>query len=133
MTDPRTETLDQTAAPFRPLPVRLLVLAGPDLGKEFVLEQGTALVGTHTDCSLQLTDGAISRRHLSIELMGVRARVRDLSSKNGTRFQGAKVTVLEVHEPDPGNREVYDRLNAAYPSIYKQNKSIHRRLNKHDS
>jgi len=96
MTDPRTETLDQTAAPFRPLPVRLLVLAGPDLGKEFVLEQGTALVGTHTDCSLQLTDGAISRRHLSIELMGVRARVRDLSSKNGTRFQGAKVTVLDL-------------------------------------
>ena len=96
MTDPRTETLDQTAAPFRPLPVRLLVLAGPDLGKEFILEQGTALVGSHADCSLQLTDGAVSRRHLSIELMGVRARVRDLSSKNGTRFQGAKVTVLDL-------------------------------------
>ncbi|MBE2250137.1 MAG: sigma 54-dependent Fis family transcriptional regulator [Myxococcus sp.] len=96
MSDPRTETLDQTAAPFRPLPVRLLVLAGPDLGKEFIVEQGTALVGSHQDCQLQLSDTAVSRRHLSIELMGVRARVRDLSSKNGTRFQGAKLTVLDL-------------------------------------
>ncbi|MBL8940998.1 MAG: sigma 54-dependent Fis family transcriptional regulator [Archangium sp.] len=91
-----TRTLDQTAAPFRPMPMRLLVLAGPDRGAELVVEQGTALVGTHADCQLKLADDAVSRRHLSIELLGIRARVRDLGSKNGTRFQGAKLTVLDL-------------------------------------
>lgn len=96
MGDQPTRTIDQTAAPFRPLPARLLVLAGPDQGKELFVDQGTTLVGTHADCQLQLTDEAVSRRHLSVELLGVRARVRDLSSKNGTRYQGAKLSVLDV-------------------------------------
>ncbi len=78
------------------MPMRLLVLAGPDRGAEFLVEQGTALVGTHSDCQLRLADDAVSRRHLSIELLGIRARVRDLGSKNGTRFQGAKLTVLDL-------------------------------------
>ncbi|MDX2009426.1 MAG: sigma 54-interacting transcriptional regulator [Myxococcaceae bacterium] len=91
-----TRTLDQTAAPFKPLPVRLLVLAGPDLGRELLVDAGTALVGTHADCQLKLSDGAVSRRHLSIELLGVRVRVRDLGSKNGTRYQGARLTVLDL-------------------------------------
>ena len=42
---------------------------------------------------------------------------------------GDKVRVVETHEPDPANRERYDRLFTAYRSIYKQNRSIHRRLN----
>ena len=42
---------------------------------------------------------------------------------------GAKVTVVEQHDPDPANRDVYDRLYTAYRSIYQQNRSIHRRLN----
>src|SRR5207344_2295553 len=44
---------------------------------------------------------------------------------------GAKVKVVEVHEPDRANREVYDELYRAFRSIYKQNRSIHRRLNGH--
>ena len=44
---------------------------------------------------------------------------------------GAKVEVVEVHEPDPANRAEYDRLYGAYRSIYKSNKGIHRRLNRH--
>jgi DNA-binding NtrC family response regulator len=95
MTDP-TRTLDHTAAPFKPVPLRLVVITGPDQGKSIVVEQGTALVGKHADCELQLNDDAVSRRHLSIEALGVRARVRDLGSKNGTRYQGAKLTVLDL-------------------------------------
>jgi xylulokinase len=44
---------------------------------------------------------------------------------------GAKVEVVATHHPDPGNRELYDRLYGAYRSLYKQNRSIHRRLNAH--
>ncbi len=96
MSEQETRTLDQTEAPFRPIPVRLRVLSGPERGLEFTIDQGTALVGTHEDCQLRLTDEAVSRRHASIELLGIRVRVRDLNSKNGTRFQGAKVSVLDL-------------------------------------
>ncbi len=96
MSEQETRTLDLTGAPVRPMAVRLLVMTGPDRGKVFVLEQGTALIGSHGDCQLQLTDDAVSRRHASIELLGVRVRVRDLGSKNGTRYQGAKLSVLDL-------------------------------------
>jgi xylulokinase len=43
---------------------------------------------------------------------------------------GAKVEVIEVHEPDPANRASYDELYRAFRSIYKQNRSIHRRLDR---
>lgn len=42
---------------------------------------------------------------------------------------GSKVTVIETHEPNRANRETYDGLYRAFRSIYKQNRSIHRRLN----
>jgi xylulokinase len=41
---------------------------------------------------------------------------------------GDKVRVVEVHEPDPANREVHDAGYRAFRSIYKQNRGIHRRL-----
>ncbi|MEX0768229.1 MAG: FGGY-family carbohydrate kinase, partial [Microthrixaceae bacterium] len=44
---------------------------------------------------------------------------------------GSKVTVIEVHTPNPLNRQEYDRLYAGFRSIYKQNRSIHRKLNAH--
>jgi xylulokinase len=45
----------------------------------------------------------------------------------------AKVTVVEVHEPDPSNRKVYDESYRAFRSIYRQNRGVHRRLNRHRS
>ena len=39
------------------------------------------------------------------------------------------VPIAAVYEPNPANRQVYDELFAAYEAIYKQNKSIYRRLN----
>lgn len=42
---------------------------------------------------------------------------------------GAKVKVVATHQPNPANREVYDRLYRSFRGIYKQNRSIHRRLN----
>jgi xylulokinase len=44
---------------------------------------------------------------------------------------GAKVKIVEVHMPNPSNRKEYDRLYKAYRSMYKQNRSIHRKLNAH--
>ncbi len=46
---------------------------------------------------------------------------------------GDKVKVVEEHLPDRSNRSTYDELYRAYLSIYKQNKGVHRRLNRHRS
>jgi DNA-binding NtrC family response regulator len=73
-----------------------VVLDGPDAGKRLEFKEGTVLVGTHPDCQLCLTDASISRRHCSLELTGAKVIVRDLESKNGTRFLGARVTMVEV-------------------------------------
>ena len=96
MDEPRTDTIDPSLLSAAPIPVRLLVLGGPDAGRELEVRDGTVLVGTHADCQLKLTDSGVSRRHLSLELTTNRVKVNDLGSKNGTRYLGAKFTRLEI-------------------------------------
>lgn len=94
--DGRTDTLDPSLLSAAPRPIRVVVQAGPDQGKELEVRDGTVLIGTHADCQLQLTDGGVSRRHLMLELTGARVKVVDQGSKNGTRYMGAKFTRLDV-------------------------------------
>jgi DNA-binding NtrC family response regulator len=110
-----TQTMDQSHLSTAPRPVRAVVVSGPDAGKTFELKEGTALVGTHADCQLQLTDAGVSRRHCSLELVGVRVRVRDLSSKNGTRYLGAKVTAVDV--PPGGSIDLGQTTLALVPLV----------------
>ncbi|MAT98371.1 MAG: xylulose kinase [Anaerolineaceae bacterium] len=42
---------------------------------------------------------------------------------------GDDVTIAHTYEPNPANRQIYDRLFAEYLNIYKQNKGIYARLN----
>ncbi|MBK7857032.1 MAG: sigma 54-dependent Fis family transcriptional regulator [Archangiaceae bacterium] len=93
---PPTSTLGHTATMSKVQPVRLLVVDGPDRGKERLVTEGTATLGTHEACELRLTDSGVSRKHASIELLGTRVRVKDLNSKNGTRYLGARVEGLEL-------------------------------------
>ena len=96
MDEPRTDTIDPSLLSAAPLPVRLVVLAGPDAGLQLEVRDGTILVGTHADCALKLTDPGVSRRHLSLQLTTTRVKVSDLGSKNGTRYLGAKFKSLEI-------------------------------------
>jgi two-component system response regulator GlrR len=70
---------------------RLRVVAGPDQGKEHVLEDGTTMVGTHADNDLVLSDATVSRYHLEIRMRRDGIEVRDLDTTNGTKHGGAKV------------------------------------------
>ena len=94
MTD-STRTLRSTDDASAPLAARLLVIEGPDRGREARVE-GTAIIGSRADATLVLTDDAVSRQHVALELSVGRVRVRDLESKNGTRYLGARVTMIEV-------------------------------------
>ncbi len=95
MTD-ETASLGHSLTHGRIQPVRLLVIDGPDRGRATVVDTGTAMVGSHEDCALRLTDPAVSRRHLAIELLGSRVRVKDLSSKNGSRYLGSRFEAIEL-------------------------------------
>jgi DNA-binding NtrC family response regulator len=70
---------------------RLRVVAGPDQGKDHMLDEGTTMVGTHADNDLVLTDATVSRYHLEIRVRRDGIEVRDLDTTNGTKHGGARI------------------------------------------
>jgi two-component system nitrogen regulation response regulator GlnG len=78
------------ARPVKPDKVRLVVVAGPDRGKELLIETGTYTVGKGTTCDLVLTDGAVSRKHLEIVVLAEGVQIKDLGSTNGSYVHGAR-------------------------------------------
>ncbi len=92
-----TETSELRGRPLT-RPIRVVVVRGPDQGKACEITRGSALIGSHSDCDLALSDRGVSRRHLTVELVGGRLRVRDLGSKNGSSYLGAGFEALELPE-----------------------------------
>jgi DNA-binding NtrC family response regulator len=71
------------------------VTAGVDEGREVPLS-GMIEIGTESSCALVLTDPAVSRRHLLITVADGRAVAKDLGSRNGTLFAGARIKEMEL-------------------------------------
>ena len=74
-------------------PVRLEAVDGPGRGAHVTLERGTFTAGSSSRADLVLDDPAASRQHATFELVKGGVRVRDLDSRNGLLFLGAKVGV----------------------------------------
>ncbi len=70
---------------------RVLVVAGPDEGKDFPLESGTTKIGRGGRNDFVLSDPTISSLHLEIELKPAGIQVRDMGSTNGTRINGQRI------------------------------------------
>ncbi|MCU1281924.1 MAG: ATPase [bacterium] len=68
----------------------LIVTGGPDAGLNLELEPGRYVVGKSRECALALVDAAVSRQHLSLEVDRWGVVVRDLDSKNGSYYHGAR-------------------------------------------
>ncbi|MBE2248944.1 MAG: sigma 54-dependent Fis family transcriptional regulator [Myxococcus sp.] len=60
------------------------------------LEHGMLVAGSSSRCDLVLEDRTVSGRHATFELLPGAVRVRDLGSRNGVRFLGAKVDAIVV-------------------------------------
>jgi len=71
-------------------------IEGPGKGARATLNSGTLLVGSDPSCELPLEDATVSRRHLVLELLPGAVRVRDLGSRNGTRYLGARIREARV-------------------------------------
>lgn len=70
------------------------VIEGADTGASLRIDgdvPSPVLLGTGPACELRLTDREVSRRHLSLEPLGARLRVRDLGSKNGSHLDGIAI------------------------------------------
>ncbi len=78
---------------------RLRVLSGPNAGLERVFDRRLVYIGSAPDNDLVLDDASVSRNHLKIDGERTGYRVRDLESKNGTWFAGARLceVVLGAH------------------------------------
>ena len=70
---------------------RLRVLGGPNAGLERVFDRRLVYVGSAPDNDFVLDDPSVSRNHLKIDGERTGYRVRDLESKNGTWFAGARL------------------------------------------
>ena len=74
----------------------LAVIAGPDHGRTLDLEPGRYLVGKSRECALALNDATVSRQHLALEVDAWGVVVRDLESKNGSFYHGARFSQVIV-------------------------------------
>ncbi len=93
---PRTDIAAPGQEPVVPERMRLLVLSGPDQGKEADLARGTYFVGKAPGCALVLSDNAVSRQHLEIQVTERGVLIKDLNSTNGSFFGGAKFSQVTV-------------------------------------
>ena len=72
----------------------LTVVEGEDAGLRLTLDgsqPSRVFVGTSPACEVRLADRAVSRRHMSLDVVGSRARITDLGSKNGTSVDGLAI------------------------------------------
>jgi len=93
---PATDTLAARAPQPLPETLRLTVLSGADQGRTLQLTRGAYVIGKARDCALPLTDGAVSRHHLRLDVRADGILVSDLGSHNGSFFQGARFREVTV-------------------------------------
>lgn len=70
---------------------QVVVVEGPDAGRAARIDESTR-VGTDPRCALSLTDDRVSGMHLSLRPDGDGFECIDLQSRNGTLYEGSKLT-----------------------------------------
>jgi pSer/pThr/pTyr-binding forkhead associated (FHA) protein len=72
--------------------VRLVVLDGPNSGREFPLTGAIAIaIGRDDGAGIVIEDDQVSRRHALVTVFEDGASVNDLGSTNGTWVNGARI------------------------------------------
>ncbi|MET4159443.1 pSer/pThr/pTyr-binding forkhead associated (FHA) protein [Agromyces sp. PvR057] len=69
----------------------LIVRRGPNSGARFLLDTDVTTVGRHPDADIFLDDVTVSRRHAEFVRHRTAFEVKDLSSLNGTYFDGVRI------------------------------------------
>jgi serine phosphatase RsbU (regulator of sigma subunit) len=69
----------------------LVILQGPEPGRQFAIDQPTALIGRQPDAAVYLESLAVSRQHAQIVRENGECFVEDLGSSNGTFVNGQQL------------------------------------------
>jgi DNA-binding NtrC family response regulator len=85
----------ERAPPRAQVAAKLVVVSGPDAGLEVPLDT-IVDVGADPSCKLALRDPAVSRKHVSVAVVGGRIVVKDLGSRNGTFLGGTRIREADV-------------------------------------
>ncbi|MBI4854202.1 MAG: diguanylate cyclase [Acidobacteria bacterium] len=109
------------------------VIEGADFGRVFLLEKPEMVLGRSDEADIQLDDEKVSRKHLKLYMIKnhkgeARAKVADLSSKNGIFVNGVRAYEQELRSGDKikvGDTilkfEIKDRLDVSYhDKLYQQ-------------
>src|SRR5579859_5706100 len=83
--------VDGRAASLSLVKSRLVVVDGPDRGKEMVVGKDVFKIGTFKGCDFVLTDKTISRTHCEIQTTEAGFLLKDEGSTNGTVMDGYRV------------------------------------------
>jgi DNA-binding NtrC family response regulator len=75
---------------------QLVVVDGPDRGRACRLTDREIVIGTDPKCDLVLSDDRVSARHLALHAVESRFAVRDLESRNGTWYEGSRISEVTV-------------------------------------
>jgi predicted Zn finger-like uncharacterized protein len=67
--------------------LKLRVIAGPDEGKEYIINKKRTIIG-RADADIIIDDFKTSRNHAEIEMLGYKFLLKDLESTNGTFLNG---------------------------------------------
>ena len=79
-------------------PARLIVVFGPDQGREFPLMKEEMTIGRALDCDGVLNDPTVSRHHCQILNRGPVFVLKDLGSGNGTKLNGTRTDEAPLAE-----------------------------------
>ena len=74
----------------------LIVRRGPNKGSRFLLDSDLVSIGRHPNADIFLDDVTVSRRHSEISRNGSAFTIKDLTSLNGTYFEGKRVETAEL-------------------------------------
>ena len=79
----------------------LLVLSGKETGRIFSLSKAEETIGRSEEVDVLIVDPSISRRHAKLRLISPEAvSLEDLGSKNGTFFDGQRISQIDLRDGD---------------------------------
>ncbi|MSU79806.1 MAG: FHA domain-containing protein [Gemmataceae bacterium] len=70
----------------------IVILRGPDIGRNFPLQKERAILGRNADCAVALAGKQVSRQHAQIFRREGQCFIEDLGSANGTFVNGERLT-----------------------------------------
>jgi diguanylate cyclase (GGDEF)-like protein len=78
----------------------LVVIAGPDLGRQVELTDRNVDIGRGEDVTLRIDSELVSRRHAAVRMVAGRFAIADLESTNGTFVNDARIKTHKLVEGD---------------------------------